>query len=138
MDDVTEATTMIAVQGPSAIEALQPLTPLPLAGMKRFTHTESTVKGIRAVITRTGYTGEDGFEIIVYDAASGAMAVWEALAKSATPCALGRKRLAQTGGRPAPLRLGHGRGDEPPRGGPRLGNLEGQAVLRRITSAGCD
>ncbi len=91
MDDVTEATTMIAVQGPSAIEALQPLTPLPLAGTKRFTHTESTVKGIRAVITRTGYTGEDGFEIILYDAASGAMAVWEALAKSAKPCALGAR-----------------------------------------------
>ena len=81
IDDITEATTMIAVQGPSAVEALQPLTPLPLAEMKRFTHAFSTVKGIRAVITRTGYTGEDGFEIIVHDAASGAMAVWEALAE---------------------------------------------------------
>jgi aminomethyltransferase len=91
MDDITGATTMIAVQGPSAIEALQPLTPLPLAGFKRFTHSFSTVKGIRAIITRTGYTGEDGFEIIVYDAASGSMAVWEALAKSATPCALGAR-----------------------------------------------
>jgi aminomethyltransferase len=91
MDDITEASTMIAIQGPSAIEALQPLTPLPLAGVKRFTHSFSTVKGIRAVITRTGYTGEDGFEIIVYDAASGAIAVWEALAKSATPCALGAR-----------------------------------------------
>ncbi len=91
MDDVTGATTMIAVQGPSAVEALQPLTPLPLAGMKRFTHAFSTVKGIRAVITRTGYTGEDGFEIILYDASSGSLAVWEALAKSATPCALGAR-----------------------------------------------
>jgi len=52
MDDITEATTMIAVQGPSAIQALQPLTPLPLAEMKRFTHAVSTVKGIGAVITR--------------------------------------------------------------------------------------
>jgi aminomethyltransferase len=91
MDDVTEATTMIAVQGPSAVEALQPLTPLPLAGMKRFTHAFSTVKGIRAVITRTGYTGEDGFEIILYDAASGSMAVWDDLAKGARPCALGAR-----------------------------------------------
>lgn len=46
IDDITEATTMIAVQGPSAVEALQPLTPLPLAEMKRFTHVLSTVKGI--------------------------------------------------------------------------------------------
>lgn len=91
MDDVTAATTMIAVQGPSAVEALQPLTPLPLAEMKRFTHTVSTVNGIRTIITRTGYTGEDGFEIILYDAASGSMAVWEALMKGAKPCALGAR-----------------------------------------------
>jgi len=91
VDDITEATTMIAVQGPSAVEALQPLTPLPLADMKRFTHAFSTVKGIKSVITRTGYTGEDGFEIIVHDAASGAMAVWEALMEGATPCALGAR-----------------------------------------------
>ncbi len=91
MDDITDGTTMIAVQGPSAVDALQPLTPLPLAEMKRFTHALSTVMGIRTVITRTGYTGEDGFEIIVYDASSGAMAIWEALAKAATPCALGAR-----------------------------------------------
>ncbi|HEV2389965.1 MAG TPA: glycine cleavage system aminomethyltransferase GcvT [Nitrososphaerales archaeon] len=91
VDDITEATTMIAVQGPSAVEALQPLTPLPLAEMKRFTHAFSTVKGIKSVITRTGYTGEDGFEIIVHDASSGAMAVWEALMTGATPCALGAR-----------------------------------------------
>jgi aminomethyltransferase len=91
VDDITESTTMIAVQGPAAVEALQPLTPLPLAETKRFTHAFSTVKGIRAVITRTGYTGEDGFEIIVHDAASGAMSVWEALMKNATPCGLGAR-----------------------------------------------
>jgi aminomethyltransferase len=91
IDDMTEATTMIAVQGPSAVEALQPLTPLPLAEMKRFTHAFSTVKGIRTVITRTGYTGEDGFEIIVHDSGAGAMGVWEALMKGATPCALGAR-----------------------------------------------
>ena len=91
LDDITEATAMIAVQGPSAIDALQPLTPLPLAEMKRFTHTFSTVKGIRSVVTRTGYTGEDGFEIIVHDAGAGAMRVWDALMKGATPCALGAR-----------------------------------------------
>ena len=91
LEDITDATTMIAVQGPSAVDALQPLTPFPLAEMKRFVHTLSTVKGIRTTITRTGYTGEDGFEIIVHDAAAGAMGVWEALAASATPCALGAR-----------------------------------------------
>ncbi len=89
--DITESTVMIAVQGPSAMDVLQPLTPLPLAGLKRFTHAYSTVKGVRTLITRTGYTGEDGFEIIVYDAAKGAMDIWETLARSATPCALGAR-----------------------------------------------
>jgi len=91
IEDITEATTMIAVQGPSSIQALQPLTPLPLATMKRFTHSLSTVDGIPTVITRTGYTGEDGFEIIVHTAGAGAMRVWENLAKRATPCGLGAR-----------------------------------------------
>jgi len=92
MDDITEQTTMIAVQGPDAAKALQPLTPLALSETKRFMHTFSTVKGIESVITRTGYTGEDGFEIIVHDAAGGAMGVWEALIKNgAKPCALGAR-----------------------------------------------
>ena len=92
MDDITEQTTMIAVQGPEAIQALQPLTSLPLAETKRFMHTFSTVKGIESVITRTGYTGEDGFEVIVHDAGEGAIGVWEALIKNrAKPCALGAR-----------------------------------------------
>jgi aminomethyltransferase len=91
IDDITEPTTMIAVQGPLAVEALQPLTPLPLASMKRFTHASSTVNGIPTEVTRTGYTGEDGFEIIVHDAGAGAMGVWKALLERATPCALGAR-----------------------------------------------
>jgi len=91
IEDITEASTMIAVQGPLAVQALQPLTPLPLATMKRFTHALSTVDVIPTTITRTGYTGEDGFEIIVHHAGGGAMRVWEDLAKSATPCALGAR-----------------------------------------------
>lgn len=91
MQDITEASTMIAIQGPHAIEALQPLTPLQLAEVKRFTHSISTVNGIRVSITRTGYTGEDGFELILFDAASGARGVWEELARRATPCALGAR-----------------------------------------------
>jgi aminomethyltransferase len=96
LGDITDTTTMIAVQGPLSVNALQPLTLLPLAEMKRFTHAVSTVKTIRTVITRTGYTGEDGFEIILYDAGPEneglrSIPVWEALMKNAIPCALGAR-----------------------------------------------
>ena len=61
--------------------------------MKRFTRTPCRrSNGIPTVITRTGYTGEDGFEIIVYDAASGSIGGlgWP-LMKGAAPCALGAR-----------------------------------------------
>lgn len=90
--DKTEQTTMIAVQGPEAVNALQPLTPLPLAEMKRFTHVLTRVGRIESVVARTGYTGEDGFEIIVHDAEVGARDIWEALIKNdAQPCGLGAR-----------------------------------------------
>ncbi len=95
IDDITEDTTMIAVQGPEATQALQPLTAVDLPGVKRFTHVESSVGGSEATITRTGYTGEDGFEIILHDSgtedAAIAMAVWSDLATRARPCGLGAR-----------------------------------------------
>jgi aminomethyltransferase len=93
--DVTGNTTMIAVQGPSAADALQPLTTKPLPEIKRFTHASSEVGGCRAIIARTGYTGEDGFEIILQDTGVGnpekALAVWNRLAAAARPCGLGAR-----------------------------------------------
>jgi aminomethyltransferase len=55
----------IAVQGPRALETLQKLTPAHLAPMRYYWFTDDTVSGAKARIARTGYTGEDGFEIYV-------------------------------------------------------------------------
>lgn len=95
MDDVTDDTTMIAIQGPEALHALQPMSAVDLSEVKRFTHTRSRVGGSDATITRTGYTGEDGFEIILHDSgienSSPAVSVWNELATRAVPCGLGAR-----------------------------------------------
>ncbi len=53
----------LALQGPDALAILQPLTGLPLAEMKYYHFREGKVDGVPALVSRTGYTGEDGFEV---------------------------------------------------------------------------
>jgi aminomethyltransferase len=65
----------IAIQGPRALETLQKLTPVELAPIKYYWFADGTVSGAPARIARTGYTGEDGFEI--YIAPSEAPRVWD-------------------------------------------------------------
>jgi aminomethyltransferase len=65
----------IAVQGPEALEILQKLTPLPLSEIKYYHFAESDVDGVPAIVSRTGYTGEDGFE--VYAAPDKAEQLWQ-------------------------------------------------------------
>lgn len=95
IEEVTTSTAMIAVQGPRAAGALQPLTELDLAGLKRFRSAETKVAGEPALISRTGYTGEDGFEVIVFgptvEEPNGALMVWNGLLKSSSPCGLGAR-----------------------------------------------
>ncbi len=64
----------IALQGPDALKILQGLTELPLAEIKYYYFTEGEVDSVPAIISRTGYTGEDGFE--VYAAADKAEQLW--------------------------------------------------------------
>jgi aminomethyltransferase len=77
LEDVTTATAMIAVQGPSAIRLVAPLVDCDLATMRYYTGTDATFDAIPCYISRTGYTGEDGCEIIC--AAERAVAIWEKL-----------------------------------------------------------
>ena len=64
----------IALQGPDALSILQLLTTVPLDEIKYYHFTEDKVDGVEAIISRTGYTGEDGFE--VYAAAEKAEQLW--------------------------------------------------------------
>ena len=61
--DETEVTGLIAIQGPNAPGILSRVTDLPLEGMRYYAGAYGTVGGCPAWVARTGYTGEDGFEI---------------------------------------------------------------------------
>jgi aminomethyltransferase len=95
LDDLTASTAMFAVQGPKASESLQPLIDLDLSQLKRFRSAEAKIVGAESLVSRTGYTGEDGFEVIIYDATNErpekATKVWEKLAATSTPCGLGAR-----------------------------------------------
>ena len=68
---------LVALQGPAAQGVLQSLTGVDLAGMKYYWFSTGEVAGIRATVSRTGYTGEDGFE--VFAPPSAAERVWDAI-----------------------------------------------------------
>jgi glycine cleavage system T protein (aminomethyltransferase) len=65
LDDRSLATGLVAVQGPRALDVLRPLTDVDLEGLRYYAIAEGTVAGIPASVARTGYTGEDGFEVFV-------------------------------------------------------------------------
>jgi aminomethyltransferase len=90
----SEKYAQIAVQGPKALATAQKLTATDLAAIKYYWFTDGTFAGVRARIARTGYTGEDGFEI--YVAPEHAAAVWNALLEAGKdanikPCGLGAR-----------------------------------------------
>jgi len=94
VEDATFDSAMIALQGPLSQELLAPLTTADLAAMRYYTITETTVAGHDAKVSRTGYTGEAGFEIIL--APSAATGVWEQLlaagkGQGVVPCGLGSR-----------------------------------------------
>jgi aminomethyltransferase len=68
---------LIALQGPAAREVLQTLTGIPLESIKFYWFTTGEVAGVRATVSRTGYTGEDGFEVFVPPGS--AERVWDAI-----------------------------------------------------------
>jgi len=65
IDDQTERTAMVAIQGPAAIDRLADLLPFDVKGMKRYSFETCTLMFVRMTVFRSGYTGEDGVEIIL-------------------------------------------------------------------------
>jgi aminomethyltransferase len=78
--DESEVTGLISIQGPNACGLLSTVTPLPLASMPYYAGAYGTVAGREAWVARTGYTGEDGFEI--FCAPADCEPVWDALTAS--------------------------------------------------------
>jgi aminomethyltransferase len=77
LEDVSDDIGLLAVQGPQAQEILQALTPADLDAIKYYWFTETTVAGVPMTLSRTGYTGEDGFEL--YHDAKDSEKLWAAL-----------------------------------------------------------
>ncbi|MGP8126030.1 MAG: glycine cleavage system aminomethyltransferase GcvT [Nitrososphaerales archaeon] len=95
IEDLTGSSAMVAVQGPKAQQVLQPFTDLDLGQLGRFRCSETKVLRQRSIISRTGYTGEDGFEVIILDASNDhpgkATEFWERLVAASKPCGLGAR-----------------------------------------------
>ncbi len=94
IDDLTTATFMLAIQGPESLDILQPLVDCDLATMKYYSCTSTEITGLEARVSRTGYTGEDGFEVTV--AADSGRELWASLLESGQgagllPCGLGAR-----------------------------------------------
>lgn len=91
LDDISYNTALLAVQGPLAPAIVASLSDVPIDGVKFYWFTEGRVAGIPCIISRTGYTGELGFEL--YFDASHAVTIWNAVlaAGQVTPCGLGAR-----------------------------------------------
>lgn len=97
MNDFSDYYTQLAIQGPRAQETLQKLTPVDLSTVKNYWFTWGQVCGLHNVmIARTGYTGEDGFEIYIPSDEPTSARVWNEVLEGGkefgiVPCGLGSR-----------------------------------------------
>jgi aminomethyltransferase len=90
LKDISAEVGLLALQGPRAAELLQPLTDTPLSDIAYYHFASGRVAGAQCFISRTGYTGEDGFELYCRDRDTPAL--WQALtAAGAQPIGLGAR-----------------------------------------------
>ena len=90
IEDATDRVSMIALQGPGAIEIARAVSDFDSGVVRPFRIAEGSIGGCPALLARTGYTGEDGLEIMPADA--DASAVWDLLVEhGAVPCGLGAR-----------------------------------------------
>jgi glycine cleavage system T protein (aminomethyltransferase) len=146
LDDHSLATGLVAIQGPRSADVLTPLTDIDLAGLRYYGIAEGHVAGIPGHVARTGYTGEDGFEVFVDIGRTGQL--WDALleavrAADGLPIGLGaRDTLRLEAGMPlygneldpttTPYDVGLGRVvklDKP-------GDFVGRAALEKVAADG--
>jgi aminomethyltransferase len=146
LDDQSLATGLVAIQGPRSVDVLAPLTDIDLGALRYYAITDGLVAGIPALVARTGYTGEDGFEVFVDWARTGEL--WDALLPAVTaaeglPVGLGaRDTLRLEAGMPlygneldrttTPFDAGLGRVVKLT----KTGDFVGRAALERVAAEG--
>jgi aminomethyltransferase len=97
VEELSDAYTQLAIQGPRAIDVMKKLTDANLDGIKNYWFTHGTVCGLKnTLIARTGYTGEDGFEIYVPSDVTTSEKVWNQVMEAGrefgiVPCGLGAR-----------------------------------------------
>jgi len=79
LDDQTTQSAMIAIQGPATMDLFRKFLPIPVGDIKRYAFTTGAYMGMKYTIFRTGYTGEDGLEVVVPSAAG--VLLWDFLTK---------------------------------------------------------
>ena len=84
--DRTEETALIAVQGPCSADIVGPLVNVDLARLRYYSIANARIAGVDVLVARTGYTGEDGFEVFVPAARAGD--IWDALTAAGSPFGL--------------------------------------------------
>jgi aminomethyltransferase len=97
VEELSDSYTQLAIQGPVAVDVLSKLTDVNLDAVKNYWFTHGTVCGLKnTLIARTGYTGEDGFEIYVPSDVATSERVWNAVMEAGkengiVPCGLGAR-----------------------------------------------
>jgi aminomethyltransferase len=97
VEELSDAYTQLAIQGPRTLDVLRKLTDADLALIKNYWFTHGTVCGLKnTLIARTGYTGEDGFEIYVPSDVATSEKVWNQVMEAGrefgiVPCGLGAR-----------------------------------------------
>jgi aminomethyltransferase len=100
IDDISDNVAMLAVQGPNAAKTLQKISAEDPNKIERFKCEHTQLAGADTFLARTGYTGEDGFEVFIWDASpakpDNAIAVWNAVLEAGKafgiePCGLGAR-----------------------------------------------
>ncbi len=142
--DESDRTGLIALQGPRALEVVGELAGEGFEPPTRFHLAEARLDGIPVLLARTGYTGEDGVEIVCHE--SHAPALWRALLSfpEVTPCGLGARDVLR-------LEMGYhlygsdmGRGVDPVSAGlawavaSDKGDFVGREAIERVRSRGAD
>ncbi|MHC3437448.1 glycine cleavage system aminomethyltransferase GcvT [Natrialbaceae archaeon A-gly3] len=88
VENQTDSTGLVAVQGPDSVETVEAVTSDPVGELSRFSWRRTEIAGVECHVARTGYTGEDGYEI--FFPASDSEAVWNAF-EDVQPCGLGAR-----------------------------------------------